>query len=502
MKEDIMNKVIDMDLIQMKELWLNPMVREELEKINRYKMAIKSFYEDQYHIGVDTNILLDFPIILFLYKNISKLLISRKVYEELDRLKQSNDEVGKKARYALKKLEDAQLSGIKFNLVSSDFAYLKSINLQPDTPDDVIIASYHKEHSINSKKVAFLSNDRGARIIARNTGMEVINFNELLQISTELEEIALLDYDMLKNKFSKTIKKDTGLPTDSNINEEVIDMDIFLQYYKNFRFSNQITYRKTIHEILNLNKEDIKNKIKAELFGKNHIEGYYENWLRIDKQFQTSYQKKNIKLDYSYDENFVSAYEGIINMKYNLEVQGGLSALEEVENNRKFLLDVTTNHGYVALDYQSTDSFFNHLCAFINQDRILISSSIKDKMAQEDDRRHEMIFDYGPKYAGHNPNVVPSQPKLVKKGLFSKPTYEELVLSSYLPYKGNNVTILITNDEKFEKIGRDKGLKVMRVNPDLMSFFAWSVDELRAILTKDLYVEPTLYEELKSKINP
>jgi len=136
---------------------------------------LTSFKHTDYILAYDTNILLKYPLLFTNYKNSNRLLVSKQVFKELDKQK-TNEEIGHQARNAINMIEQLQKDGAELSFSSANDDYTKSKMLDPSSPDDRIIASYLYEAEKNNKKIFFISEDRGARIIAREAGLETIDW--------------------------------------------------------------------------------------------------------------------------------------------------------------------------------------------------------------------------------------------------------------------------------------------------------------------------------------
>lgn len=144
----------------------------------QFKKAIAAKSGQGFSFGLDTNILMHYPNEIFeLLKN-DTILISREVQKELDGLKKSTDkEAASNARRAFKALEDAQTQGQSIKIMPSvDLKTLTHFGLN-DSMDDRILAPYLDLYK-QGKAVCFISNDRGAKITARNAGIPVLEIDE------------------------------------------------------------------------------------------------------------------------------------------------------------------------------------------------------------------------------------------------------------------------------------------------------------------------------------
>ncbi|QST02152.1 hypothetical protein IMZ31_22125 (plasmid) [Pontibacillus sp. ALD_SL1] len=127
-----------------------------------------------YSIGVDTNVMLKYPFLIkALYKDFP-FVISKTVFDELDKQK-TRDDLGHQVRNALRAIEEVQERGGRISEAPEDKRYAKKKKLNPDSNDDLIIGSYMQEQE-KGNKVLFLSEDRGARITSRLHGLETISF--------------------------------------------------------------------------------------------------------------------------------------------------------------------------------------------------------------------------------------------------------------------------------------------------------------------------------------
>jgi len=141
----------------------------------QYK-RLKSVIDAGAIFSPDTNILMHEQLTLVAAFRDSdvNMYVSKQVLKELDGLKNnSNASVRKKAQYGFDVLELYQKDGrIKFLEIPSQ-SYLKKKNLTGG-PDEKIIASclQQKEEQV---PVVFLSNDKGARLLARDAGIPLSN---------------------------------------------------------------------------------------------------------------------------------------------------------------------------------------------------------------------------------------------------------------------------------------------------------------------------------------
>lgn len=165
---------------QNKEKWENKLkkslaLEQILDKINPILI-----YEDAgYEICLDTSILTnnyDELVYLLEYNGI-KLNISRAVYDEINRDRSSeNEDKRLRAQRAISLLESYQMSGLLeiMNIPSEEETFELGLG---QSPIDIIIATY-KIEAKKGRHLAFLSDDKGARILARQVGIETIHYGE------------------------------------------------------------------------------------------------------------------------------------------------------------------------------------------------------------------------------------------------------------------------------------------------------------------------------------
>lgn len=124
------------------------------------------------YLAIDTNVLMENPYIILQHH---KLLVSKIVYRELDQLKKDTGERGRKAQTAFYALERFQQQNGELTFTSFvETEFLKQHNLDPSSPDELIIGGILKAQQ-QGKSVLYFSYDRGARIIARNVGLGVLD---------------------------------------------------------------------------------------------------------------------------------------------------------------------------------------------------------------------------------------------------------------------------------------------------------------------------------------
>lgn len=143
-------------------------LQEKLKKLLAYR-------QDNFEFGLDTNILMHESDLLdrLMEQSPSSLFVSMSVYKELDGLKNNKDPLTrKKAQFAFDVIEKHQKNGLIKLIETPTYNELRRRGLN-DSPDDKIIGTYLQETNKGQYKIIFLSNDKGARIIARNAGLPV-----------------------------------------------------------------------------------------------------------------------------------------------------------------------------------------------------------------------------------------------------------------------------------------------------------------------------------------
>ncbi|BBI35606.1 PIN domain-containing protein [Cohnella abietis] len=128
--------------------------------------------------GLDTNILMHRPESVVQLLKQGSIVLSRDVLKELDGLKNnSNQVVAANARRAFKLIEEAQINEQHIKILpSADSAVLAQHQLS-GSMDDRILASYLL-YNTHGTPVCFVSNDRGAKITARNAGLDVLDISD------------------------------------------------------------------------------------------------------------------------------------------------------------------------------------------------------------------------------------------------------------------------------------------------------------------------------------
>lgn len=128
-------------------------------------------------IGIDTNILMECDDEFFHYLKKSRMVVSKFVHHEWDKLKSAkHDEVRRKARIAMYRFEELQKEG-NVRMISKqwDNRFLKKYTLIEKHSDDAIIADYLYEYKERNRNIFALSDDTGFRTSARGAGLPVLD---------------------------------------------------------------------------------------------------------------------------------------------------------------------------------------------------------------------------------------------------------------------------------------------------------------------------------------
>lgn len=150
------------------------MRREKLIHTNKVKAkGLLEMATDSATFAVDTNILMHEPTLILdvaTKKNI-KIVMCKTIFHELDGLKKSNNyETRTRAQLAFNVIEALQ------EINSIDIGYFDNFVSQKNlNGDEKIIATYIALKKTKYPNLIFLSNDKGARIIAREANLPVID---------------------------------------------------------------------------------------------------------------------------------------------------------------------------------------------------------------------------------------------------------------------------------------------------------------------------------------
>lgn len=140
---------------------------------------VKKYSQGDHQFGVDTNILMHEPdlLVYLMEKENFNLNMSMMVFSELDGLKKNDNPITrKKAQLAFDIIEEFQQRGQLKMLKTPKTDDIRKYGLG-GSPDEKIIGTYLRERDNGMPNLVFLSNDKGARIIARNVGMPVADIS-------------------------------------------------------------------------------------------------------------------------------------------------------------------------------------------------------------------------------------------------------------------------------------------------------------------------------------
>ncbi|WP_077624491.1 PIN domain-containing protein [Sediminibacillus massiliensis] len=152
---------------------INNQQKQEIAVLN-YKLVEPGLQKGMIP-ALDTNILMHSALLLVAMHKDSNahLLLSKQVFFELEGLKKSKDPVvRKRAQLGFDMIELFQSSNRLKMLDIPGESYRRKWKLS-NTGDDKIIASYLRELENRKTPLGFLSNDKGARILARNAGLPI-----------------------------------------------------------------------------------------------------------------------------------------------------------------------------------------------------------------------------------------------------------------------------------------------------------------------------------------
>ncbi|MFD1031888.1 PIN domain-containing protein [Metaplanococcus flavidus] len=148
------------------------------EAVLKYK-KLAPFLEKGVIPAPDTNMLMHDGLLItaILRDSNAPLMISSVVIDELDNLKTNRDVIRRKrAQFAFDLIEMFQASGRVKIAKMPNHVTREKLNFA-HTNDDKIAASYMNEFQKNKVPVVFLTNDKGARIIARNAGLPLLEID-------------------------------------------------------------------------------------------------------------------------------------------------------------------------------------------------------------------------------------------------------------------------------------------------------------------------------------
>lgn len=150
-------------------------VDDRLKNVKERAKTLIQYRDNGHEFAVDTNILMHEPdLLVYLLENEAmELYMSMMVFNELDGLKKSSDtETRKRAQLAFDVIEEFQRENKLHLLKTPKTEEISQYGLS-GSPDEKIIGTYLREIENGRDKLLFLSNDKGARILARNAGMPI-----------------------------------------------------------------------------------------------------------------------------------------------------------------------------------------------------------------------------------------------------------------------------------------------------------------------------------------
>lgn len=156
----------------------NQIVDNRRKEVEQKAKTILQYKESDHEFAVDTNILMHEPdLLLYLLEKAGfKLYMSMMVFSELDGLKKSDDIVTRtQAQTAFDVIEEFQRHNKLKLLKTPKTDQIRKYGLG-GSPDEKIIGTYMLEREKNHPKLMFISNDKGARILARNAGIPIVEF--------------------------------------------------------------------------------------------------------------------------------------------------------------------------------------------------------------------------------------------------------------------------------------------------------------------------------------
>lgn len=135
--------------------------------------APADYRENDYELAIDTNVFMDEPDLLayLLEEESMDLYVSMMVFNELEDLKNNENPLTiQKAEIALDIIEDYLKEDRLYLLKTPNTHAIRKYRLGESAAEE-IIGSYIQELETGRNKLLFLSNDKGARIIARSVDM-------------------------------------------------------------------------------------------------------------------------------------------------------------------------------------------------------------------------------------------------------------------------------------------------------------------------------------------
>ncbi len=144
---------------------------------------------------VDTNVLLHEAHSLLAFPD-GEVIITVDVLEELDQFKSKPDELGRTSRRAVRLLDDLRTrgplahgvqmdNGGKLRVLMTGFMTDLPMNMDPEIPDNRIIAAALHLQRENGGNVVFVSKDLNARVKATALGIESVDYSGEAQVDFE-----------------------------------------------------------------------------------------------------------------------------------------------------------------------------------------------------------------------------------------------------------------------------------------------------------------------------
>jgi len=135
--------------------------------------APPDYKETDYELAIDTTVFMDDPDLLayLLEEESMDLYVSMMVFNELEDLKNNEDlDTSETAQTALDIIEDFQKEDRLYLLKTPNTHAIRTYKLG-QSADEMKVGTYILELNTGRNKLLFLSNDKGARIIARSVDM-------------------------------------------------------------------------------------------------------------------------------------------------------------------------------------------------------------------------------------------------------------------------------------------------------------------------------------------
>jgi hypothetical protein len=125
-------------------------------------------------LSFDSNIMIKCPLLVKELSETYPIVLSKQVFTELDK-KKTDKEIGANARMAMRTIESIQKRDGELEIIAIDETFLKENGFSLESPDDIIVGTCLKRQK-NEENILFVSEDRGARITAKNAKLNVLYF--------------------------------------------------------------------------------------------------------------------------------------------------------------------------------------------------------------------------------------------------------------------------------------------------------------------------------------